>query len=132
MKDFSTKNILSENNENELQIFKNLLYLFFYMTMRLQGDSIIRSYRSAWEYLMAIEIIKEHFKKVEAKHGKVQQTGFLKITINTGLRLIQKYYEFITKNLVYIAAMVLNFIQNWHYFNAKQTKKEKQVQTTSY
>lgn len=36
---FSMEDILSENNEDELEIFKNLLYLFYYLTMNLWGNS---------------------------------------------------------------------------------------------
>ena len=81
---------------------------------------------------MAINIIKEHLKKAKAEHAKGRQTGFLSIAINTGLSLTQKYYELITENPVYAAAVVLNSTQKWHYFDAKWIEKEKQLQVASY
>lgn len=88
-KDFPTGEILSENDWDELEIFKNLLYLFYYLTMRLQGNSKTGSYRS-----------------------------FLSIAINTRLNLTQKYYELITGNPVYAAIVVLNPTRKWHYLDA--------------
>ncbi len=100
--------------------------------MRLQGNSKTGSYRSAWECLVAIDIIKEHLKKAKAEHTKGRQTEFLSIAINTGLGLTQKYYELITENPVYASEVVLHPIQKWHYFDAKWIEKEKQVQVASY
>ncbi len=65
-KDFPTGNILSENNRDELEIFKNLLHPFHSLTLRFQGNSKMGSYGSAWECLVAIDIIKEHLKKAKA------------------------------------------------------------------
>ena len=46
-KDFPTGDILSENDWDELEIFKNLLHPFYSLTMRLQGNSKTGSYGSA-------------------------------------------------------------------------------------
>lgn len=69
-KDFPTRDILLENNWNELEIFKNLLYLFYFLIMRLQINSKTRLYKLAWEYLVAIDIIKKHLKKAKAEYAK--------------------------------------------------------------
>ena len=100
--------------------------------MRLQGNSKTGSHGSAWECLVTIDIIREHLIKAKAEHLKGRHTGFLGIAINIGLSLTQKYYELITKNSIYAAAVVLHPIQKWHYFNAKWTEKDKQLQVISY
>ncbi len=46
-KDFPTGDILSKNDWDELEIFKNLLHPFYSLTMRLQGNSKTGSYGSA-------------------------------------------------------------------------------------
>lgn len=131
-KDFSTGDNLSEADWEELEIFKNLLHLFYQLTMRLQGNSWTGSHGSAWECIVAIDIIREHLRKVKAEHLKGRHTGFLGMAINTGLNLAQKYDELITENPVYATTVVLNPTKKWHYFDAKWTEKEKRVQVASY
>lgn len=131
-KDFRTGDNLSETDWDELEIFKNLLHPFYHLTMRLQGNSRTGSHGSAWECLVAIDIIREHLKKAKAEHLKGRHTGFLGTAINTGLSLAQKYYKLITENPVYAAAVVLNPTQKWNYFDAKWTEKEKRLQVASY
>ena len=82
--------------------------------------------------MVAIDIIKENLKKAKAEHSRGQHPRFLNTAINTGLSLAQKYYELITENPVYAAAVVLNLTQKWHYIDAKWTEKEKRSQVTSY
>lgn len=43
--------------------------------MRLQGNSRTGSHGSAWECLVAIDIIREHLKKAKAKYLKGRHTG---------------------------------------------------------
>lgn len=79
--------ILLENNEDKWKIFKNLLYSFYFLTMRLQSNNKTRLYKSALECLIAINSIKKYLKKAKAEYAKDWQTEFLSITINTGLSL---------------------------------------------
>lgn len=130
--DFPTGDNLLEVNWEKLEIFKNLLHPFYQLTMRLQGNSRTGSHGSAWEYIVAIDIIRKHLRKVKAEHLKGCYTRFLGMAINTGLNLAQKYDKLITENLVYATAVVLNSTQKWHYFDAKWTEKEKRVQVASY
>lgn len=91
-KDFPIGDIPSETDWDELEIFKNLLHRFYHLTLRLQGNSKTGSYGSAWECLVAIDIIREHLKKAKVKHSRGRHTGLLSTAINTGLSLAQKYY----------------------------------------
>ena len=100
--------------------------------MHLQGNSKTGSHGSAWECLVTIDIIRKHLKKAKAEHSRGRHTGFLGTAINTGLSLTQKYYELITENPIYAAAVVLHLIQKWYYFNVKWMEKDKQLQVASY
>lgn len=95
--DFPTGDNLLEVNWEKLEIFKNLLHPFYQLTMRLQGNSRTGSHGSAWEYIVAIDIIRKHLRKVKAEHLKGCYTRFLGMAINTGLNLAQKYDKLVTE-----------------------------------
>lgn len=76
--------------------------------MQLQENSKTKTHDIVWEFLICINIIKEHYKKAKTNYIQNQHLGFLVTAINTTLTLTQKYFKLISKTFVYPAAFLLN------------------------
>ena len=131
-KDFPSSDILSDSDWDELAIFQRLLYPFYRLSMRLQGNSKTGTHGAVWESLVCIDIIKEHLKKAKTEHVRDRNSGFLATAINSALTLAQKYFKLISETPVYSAALLLNPTQKWEYFDSKWQDNEKQVQAQEY
>ena len=118
-KDFPSSDILSEADWEELAIFKDLLDLFYRLSMRLQGNSKIGTHGAAWKSLVCINIIKEHPKRAKIEYVWSRNSGFLVTATNTALNLVQKYFKLISETPVYSVSFLLNLTQKWDYFESK-------------
>lgn len=131
-KDFPSSDILDEANWEELAIFKGLLDPIYRLSMRLQGNSKTGTHGAAWEFLVCIDIIKEHLERAKNKYARSRNFGFLAIATNTALNLAQKYFKIISETPVYSTALLLNPTQKWDYFASKWKDPERKNQAEEY
>ena len=124
--------MLNDNDWDKFAIFQNLLSPFYWLSIRLQGNSKTGTHDAVWESLVCIDIIKKHHKKAKTNHIQNRHSGFLATAISTALTLAQKYFKLISETPVYSAALLLNPTQKWEYFNSRWQDPERQTQAQEY
>jgi len=103
----SAADILSKEDWQILQTVHDLMYPFWLLTIKLQGNAPGGSYGSIWEILPAMEVLINHFENA-SKTYTLRNTKFINSCINNALLKLQQYYQLLDDSPIYAASLVLN------------------------
>jgi hypothetical protein len=113
-----TADILSKDDWQTLQIVHELMFPFWLLTLRLEGNAPTGSHGTVWEVLPAMEVLINRLEKASTIYTH-RKSKFINACINNALMKLQHYYRLLDDSLIYTASLVLNPAIKERHFNKK-------------
>ena len=114
----SAADILSKEEWQTLQTIRDLMFPFWLLTLKLQGNAPGGSNGAVWEILPAMEVLINRFEDASKIHTP-RKSKFINASINNALIKLRQYYHLLDDSPVYAASLVLNPSIKERYFENK-------------
>jgi hypothetical protein len=115
--------ILSKEDWHVLQTVQELMFPFWLLTMRLEGNSPTGSHGTIWEVLPAMEVLIDRLEKA-LKIYTPRKSKFINAYINNARIKLQDYYRLLDDSLVYAASLVFNPAIKERHFDNKRIRSQ--------
>jgi hypothetical protein len=116
----SDADILSKEDWQTLQTIHDLMFPFWLLTMKLQGNAPSGSYGVIWEILPAMEVLINRLEDASEKYT-YKKSKFIHASINNAWLKLRQYYRLLDDSPIYAASLVLNPSIKERYFENKWT-----------
>ena len=113
------KDILTDEDWDQLEAIHNILRPFKRVTKRLEGKAERGERGSLWEGLPALETLLSHVESMKVEYASHKQ---LAISLNEAWSKLRQYYGKMDESPAYAAALMLHPRHKLHYFTKRWKK----------
>jgi hypothetical protein len=102
---------------------QELIFPFWLLTIRLEGNSPIGSHGTIWEVLLAIEVLIDRLEKA-SKIYTPRKSKFINACINNAWIKLRDYYRLLDDSTVYTTSLVFNLAIKERHFDNKWIRSQ--------